>query len=143
MSNISLDAANKIIDATIKKSREMNLKPMTAIVLDTGGHLVSFQREDNSGNVRYEVALGKAYASLGLGKSTRSVREQAMGRPHFSQALSEISQGRFIPVLGGILIRDGDGALVGALGVTGDTEENDEIAGIAGIEASGLAADLS
>lgn len=143
MPNISLDAANKIVDATMRKSREMELKPMTAIVLDPGGHLVSFQREDKSGNIRYEIALGKAYACLGVGKSSRSVREQAMGRPHFSQALTEVSHGRFMPVLGGILIRDGEGNLVGALGVTGDTEENDEIAGIAGIEAAGLTADLS
>ena len=110
-------------------------------VLDDGGHMVAFQREDNSAIMRYEIAFGKAWRALGMGRSTRSLRAMAQDRPHFAESLTTASAGRFVPVLGGVLIRDADGAVMGAIGVTGDSEDNDETAAIAGIAAAGLVVD--
>jgi uncharacterized protein GlcG (DUF336 family) len=144
MSTIKLATANTIIANGIAAARERSLKPLTFCVLDPGGHLVSSQREDNSGILRFEIAFGKAWGSLGMGHSTRYLQEHlAKNRPRFVDALAVASDGRFIPVLGGVLIRDADGELVGALGITGDTAENDEIVAVEAVERSGLKADLS
>ena len=140
---IDLETANAVIAAAIKAGRARNLKPLTLCVLDPGGHIVSAQREDHSGILRFEIAFGKAWGALGMGHSTRYLQEfLAKNRPRFVDALAVAADGRFIPVLGGALIRSADGTLVGAIGVTGDTAENDEIVAVEGVEACHLKADL-
>jgi uncharacterized protein GlcG (DUF336 family) len=139
---IDLETANAILAAVIAASRARNLHPMTMCILDPGGHVVAAQREDHSGILRFEIAFGKAWGSLGMGHSTRYLQETlAKNRPRFVDALAVAADGRFIPVLGGALIRDVDGTIVGALGVTGDSAENDEIVALEAIEACGLTGD--
>ncbi|MGC1780121.1 MAG: heme-binding protein [Xanthobacteraceae bacterium] len=142
MSSIDLETANKMIANGVAFARDKKMKPLTFCVLDTGGHLVSAQREDGSGILRFEIAFGKAWGGLGMGHSTRYLQEHlAKTRPRFVDALAVASDGRFIPVLGGVLIRDGAGAVVGALGITGDTAENDELVAIEAVQRTGLMAD--
>lgn len=142
MSAIDLETANKVIAAGIAFARKNAMNPLTFCVLDPGGHIVSAQREDHSGILRFEIAFGKAWGSLGMGHATRYLQETlAKNRPRFVEALAVASDGRFIPVLGGVLIRDAAGHVVGALGVTGDTAENDELVAIAAVQSVGLAAD--
>ena len=141
---IDLQTANAVIAAARTAARAANMKPLTFCILDPGGHVVSAQREDHSGILRFEIAYGKAWGALGMGHSTRYLQEfLAKNRPRFVDALAVASDGKFIPVLGGALIRDAQGTLVGAFGATGDTAENDELVVVAGIEACGLKADLS
>ena len=142
--SIDLDAANKMIAAGIQIARGLKLQPMTLCVLDTGGHLVSAQRENKSAIMRFEIAYGKAYGALGIGHSTRFMQESMAARnPQFLTALSVASAGKTFPVIGGVLIRDAAGELVGALGVTGDSGDNDERVAVAAIEQCGFKADLS
>lgn len=144
MSNIDLNTANSIVAHAIAVAREHDFKPLTFCVLDTGGHLVSAQREDNSGILRFEIAFGKAWGSLGMGHSTRYLQDfLAVNRPRFVDALAVASDGRFIPVLGGLLIRDPAGKLLGALGITGDTAENDELVAVEAVKRAGLVPDLA
>ena len=140
MSQITLDQANRIIDAALKAGREKNMQQLTVVVLDTGGHTVALQREDNSGILRVEVATGKAYGALGMGVSTRKVGDANTDRPAFLASVASASNGRFVPVAGGVLVRNSNGDLIGAVGVSGDNSDNDEIAAMAGIEAAGLTA---
>jgi uncharacterized protein GlcG (DUF336 family) len=143
--NIELEAANKIIAAGLKLSRELNLQPMTFVVVDTGGAVVAAQRENESATLRFEIAYGKAYGAVGIGHSTRFMMDvMAPKNPSFMAALSVASNGRCFPVLGGVLIRDvATGKLLGALGTTGDVGANDEKVAIAAIEQCGYKADLS
>lgn len=144
MPNIDLNTANSIVAHAIAVAREHAFKPLTFCVLDTGGHLVSAQREDNSGILRFEIAFGKAWGSLGMGHSTRYLQDfLAVNRPRFVDALAVASDGRFIPVLGGLLIRDAAGELLGALGITGDTAENDELVAVEAVKRAGLVPDLA
>ena len=135
---LTLKQAQTIVDATLKKGREKNMRPLTVAVLDARGCLVAFAMEDG-GLLREVVAKGKAYGALGMGRSSRGLEQLAKDRPHFMNAIIEAAGGKLIPVPGGVLIKEG-GAIVGAVGVSGDTSDNDEIAGVAGIEAAGLAA---
>lgn len=144
MPNINMETANRVLANCILVARERNFKPLTFCILDTGGHLVSAQREDNSGILRFEIAFGKAWGALGMGHSTRYLQEYlAVQRPRFVDALAVASDGRFIPVLGGVLIRDAEGQLLGALGITGDTADNDELVAVEAVSRAGLVADLS
>jgi uncharacterized protein GlcG (DUF336 family) len=111
---------------------------MTVAVLDTGGHLVALKREDGSGILRVELACGKAYGALGMGFGSREIAERAQKQQAFYTALFAASQGRVVPAPGGVLIRDAGGGLLGAVGISGDTGENDEICAVAGVEAAGL-----
>jgi uncharacterized protein GlcG (DUF336 family) len=136
---ISLDQASMIVDAALKMARAKNYDPMSVCVLDPGGHLVAFKREDNSGIMRFEVAFGKAWGALGMGRPSRVLNQMALDRPFFMDALVGASGGRVVPVPGGVLIRDADGTLLGACGVSGDQSDPDEICAIEGIKAAGLA----
>ena len=138
MSQVTLNQANQIVDAALKAGRAQNFKQLTVVVLDAGGHTVALQREDNSGILRVEVASGKAYAALGMGISSRAVGAANTDRPAFMASVSAVSNGGFVPVAGGVLIHNADGNTIGAVGVSGDNSDNDEIAAIAGIEAAGL-----
>jgi uncharacterized protein GlcG (DUF336 family) len=140
MSQVTLAQANQIIDAALKVAREKNFQQLTVVVLDAGGHTVALQREDNSGILRVEIATGKAYGALGMGISTRKIGANNTDRPAFLGSVAAASGGRFVPVAGGVLILNSDGHVIGAVGVSGDNSDNDEIAAIAGTEAAGLTA---
>jgi uncharacterized protein GlcG (DUF336 family) len=140
MSVITLAQASSIVDAALKKGRETNCAPLSVALLDPGGHLVAFKREDRSGILRFDIAFGKAWGALGMGFGTRELSERAAKMPGFFAALGTVSQGRMVPLPGGVLIRDASGGLLGAVGISGDTADRDEICAIAGIEAAGLKA---
>ncbi len=139
--SVSLQQASAIVDAALAAGCDNGFKPLTIVVLDTGGHIVAAKRADGSGILRIEVAFGKAYGALGLGVSSRILSTMAVERPHFGNALAAVAGGRMVPVAGGVLIRSADGAIVGAVGVSGDTSDNDELAAIRGVAAAGLHAD--
>ena len=141
MTNICLEDAVAIIDATLAKARELELNPMTAVVLDTGGQIVALKKEDNSALMRADIAIGKAYAALGMGISTAVLEERAKDRPWFIDSLASVAHGKFVPVAGAHLLRDKDGVLVGALGVTGAPSVKDVECARAGIAAAGYTTD--
>jgi uncharacterized protein GlcG (DUF336 family) len=141
MTSLTLAQASTILDVALKTGREAKFQPLTVAVLDAGGHLVAFKREDKSGILRYDIAYGKAWGALGMGFGGRTLAGRAPRSQLFFTTLAAASEGRFVPVIGGILIRDAAGDVIGAVGISGDTSENDEKCGIAGIEAAGLKAD--
>jgi len=141
MTALTLDAATTIIDAALAAGREAKLGALTVVVLDAGGHVIAVKREDGSSILRPEIAMGKAWGALGMGMSSRAIQDNLGARPIFLGALATASGGRMIPVPGGVLVRDKDSAIIGAVGVTGDTSDADEYCAIAGIHAAGLAAD--
>jgi len=139
--SVTLAQAAAIVDAALKKARELKQMPQTVVVLDAGGHVVCAKREDGSGIVRFEIAVGKAYGALGMGWGSRTMMERAAQNPNFLTAIVAASGGRLVPNPGGVLIRDGGGNVVGAVGISGDTGDNDEIIAVAGIAAAGMTAD--
>ena len=138
--SITLAQASTIVDVALQKGRETNCAPLTVAVLDAGGHMVAFKREDQSGILRYDIAYGKAWGALGMGFGSRELSERAGKNPVFFGALAVIAQGRFVPVPGGVLIKNADGAVLGAVGISGDTSDKDEVCAVTGIEAAGLKA---
>jgi uncharacterized protein GlcG (DUF336 family) len=138
MTRLTLDQAGTIIDAALRKGREMKFAPLSVAVLDAGGHLVAFKREDRSGILRFDIAFGKAWGALGMGFGSRELAVRATATPVFVAALAAVSGGRVVPVPSGVLIRDAEGEVIGAVGISGDTSDNDEICAVTGIEAVGL-----
>ncbi|KNG93982.1 GlcG/HbpS family heme-binding protein [Pseudaestuariivita atlantica] len=141
MPEISLRRARSIIRKTLEAGRERDLKPLSVVVLDTGGHVKAFEREDGAAPGRFAIAEGKAYGAVMLGMSGTAQMQRAEAQAYFMAAVNGAYQGKVIPVPGGVLVRDAKGAIVGAVGVTGDTSDNDLAAAIAGIEGTGLTAD--
>ena len=140
MSSLTLAQASTIIDVALKTGREAKFQPLSVAVLDAGGHLVAFKREDKSGLLRYDIAFGKAWGALGMGFGGRTLAGRAPKSQLFFTTLAAASGGRFVPVIGGILIRDAAGDVIGAVGISGDTSDKDEVCAVAGIEAAGLKA---
>lgn len=138
MTRISLDQAQTIVAAALKEGRALGLKPISVVVLDAGGHMVAFAREDNSSNLRPQIATAKASGALALGVSSRVIGEMAIERPTFVNAAAGLNPAGIVPAAGGVLIRGAGGEVIGAVGVTGDTSDNDEKAAMAGIAAAGL-----
>lgn len=138
MPGISLDQANQIISAALAKGRVLGLKPLCAAVLDGGGHLIAMQREDGASTLRPQIAIGKAAGALGLGISSRKIGDMAAERPTFVATLASLAPQGLIPAAGGLIIAGPDDSL-GAIGVTGDTSDNDELCALAGLAAAGLA----
>jgi uncharacterized protein GlcG (DUF336 family) len=138
---LTLAQASTIVDIALATARDMELVPMTVAVLDAGGHLVAFKREDRSGILRYDIAYGKAWGALGMGFGSRTLYERAANTPQFFNALYVASGGRVVTNPGGVLIRDAEGDVIGAVGISGDTSDKDEACAIAGIEAAALFAD--
>ena len=138
---IKLAQAGTIVDVALQKGRELNLRPLVVAVLDAGGHLVAYRREDRSAILRFEIAYGKAYAALGMGFGSRGLFERAQKAPMFITTLSAVSNGRVMAVPGGVLIQEQDGDTIGAVGISGDTSDNDEACAVAGISAAGLKAE--
>ena len=140
MAILKLAQASAIIDAALAEARKRRLAPIAVAVLDAGGHLIAFEREDGAGFVRFDIAHGKAWGSLGMGFGTRELAARAAKSPTFVAALAAATQGRMIPSPGGVLIVGADGEVVGAVGISGDTGDNDEACAMAGITAVGLSA---
>ncbi|MEQ1648759.1 MAG: heme-binding protein [Hyphomicrobiaceae bacterium] len=140
MTKLTLAIADTIMTAALAKGREMKFEPLTVVVLDPGGHIVAAKREDNSGILRVEIATGKAYGALGFGFGSRELFERSQKMPIFMTAMSAIAQGKFVPVPSGVLVRNAAGEVIGAVGISGDTSDNDEICALAGIAAAGLKA---
>src|SRR5437762_1826512 len=138
--SVTLAQASTIVDTGLKKGRETNCDPMPFAVLDAGGHLIAFKREDRSGILRFDIAYGKAWGALGMGFGSRELADRAGKNPLFFGVLATVSQGRLVPVPGGVLIKDAGGAVFGAVGISGDTSDKDEICAVAGIEAAELKA---
>ena len=141
MSIITLAQAEAIIDAIFERGRELDLRPLSVVVVEPGCKVKAFKKEDGSAMMRFEMAFGKAYASLALGRSSNLVRERAEQRPMFMDYLLKASDGQIFCEGGGMLVRDADGELLGAIGVTGDTQEQDEELAAHGIRAAGLKTD--
>ncbi len=137
--DMSLAVADKIIDAALAAGTAEGMLPLTVVVLDAGGHTVALKRQDGSGILRVDIATGKAWGALGMGIPSRTIRDRLGQRPAFQGALVGASDGRFVPVPGGVLVLDSDAQVIGAVGISGDTSEKDEYCAIQGIKAAGLA----
>ena len=139
---INLKIANKIINniITSAENRE-DLKPMTAVVVDSGGAVIASQRQDGASPIRVDLAKGKAHGAVMLGLSSRKLGERAETQAYFIQAMNALCNGSLVPVAGGVLVRDKNNAIIGAVGVTGDTSDNDEELAIAAIKSVGLTPD--
>jgi uncharacterized protein GlcG (DUF336 family) len=136
--SIGLETAKSITAGARAAAKEYGLKPLTVVVLDAGGHVVSVEREDGSSNNRFEIAFGKAYGALALGMGSRSLMARAEQQPYFITSAAAAIGGRLIPVPGGVLVKDEAGTVVGCVGVSGDTSDNDELAAISGIKSASL-----
>lgn len=141
MTMITLLQSNRIIEAIFSRGRELGCRPLSVVVVEPGAKVKAFQKEDGSAMMRFEMAYGKAYAALALGRSSSLVRVRAEERPLFMQYLIRASDEQIFPEGGGMLIRDDKGEVIGALGVTGDTQERDEELAAHGIHAAGLKTD--
>jgi uncharacterized protein GlcG (DUF336 family) len=142
MASLTLEQSITIARATLERGREAGFKPLTVAVLDDAGVIKVVHRDDGSSLLRPEIAVGKAWGALGMGMSSRAIAELVAERTQFAASLTVLAEGRVVPAAGGVLVRDGSGDIVGAVGVTGDISDNDEEAAIHGIEASGLQAGL-
>jgi len=141
VNSILLDSANLIADMALQKGRELSFAPLTVVVLDAGGQAKVLKREDNASLLRPEIAMGKAWGVLGMGFGGRELARRAQQMPAFFTALNAMSDGRMVPVAGGVLIKNREGQVIGSVGISGDTSDNDEICAVHGIEAAGLIAD--
>ena len=142
--NLTLQQATTIVEAALRTGRETNCAPLAVAVLDAGGHLKAFAREDGAGIVRPQIAVGKAWGALGMGLGSRTLARRVAEQPQqqaFFAALNAMSDGRVVPAAGGVLIRDGAGAVLGAVGISGDVSDKDEACALAGIAAARLVAD--
>lgn len=137
---LTLASANAMIEKAFEKGAELKLKPLSVVVLDAGGHVIAFQRQDGASNLRFKMAHGKAYGTLALGIGSRAIYERAQEQAYFINAVNAIADGALVPVPGGVLIKSGSGDVLGAVGVTGDTSDHDEACAVAAIEAGGFTA---
>ena len=138
---LELDQARRIIGAALKRGLEMKLRPLTVAVLDASGAVVALERSDGASRMRPQIATGKANGAIALGMGSRAIFRRAEEQPFFIQSMNALAGGVLVPVPGGVLIRDASGGIVGAVGITGDSSDNDETCAIAGIEVIGLVAD--
>lgn len=141
MMNITLNQAREITEASLRKGRELGLKPLSVVVLDTRASTVATLSEDGVSQMRAKIAHGKANAAIAIGMGTRALMNRAEQQAYFIQSINGLAGGDMVPVPGGVLIKDADGTLIGAVGISGDTSDNDEAAALAGIEATGLSAE--
>ena len=142
--SLTLQQATTIVETALRTGRETNCAPLAVAVLDAGGHLKAFAREDGAGIVRPQIAVGKAWGALGMGLGSRTLARRVAEQPQqqaFFAALNAMSGGRVVPAAGGVLIRDGAGAVLGAVGISGDVSDRDEACALAGIAAARLVAD--
>jgi uncharacterized protein GlcG (DUF336 family) len=140
MTGISLETANMLISRAFEKATTLGLKPLCIAVVDTGGHLIALARQDGASILRPQIAIGKACGALALGISSRKIGEMAAERPTFIASLSPITPNGIIPTAGGVIIVDAAGVPIGAIGITGDTSDNDEACALAAVASVGLIA---
>ena len=138
MTRLTLELALRVIDGALARATDLGCPPLTVVVLDAGGHDIALKRQDGSGILRADIARGKAWGALGMGFSSRELGERAQKIPHFFGALASVSQGRLVPVAGGVLIHDEERNVVGAVGISGDTSDRDEDCALCGITAARL-----
>ena len=138
MGDLSLEQARTIIAGTLEKGRSLGLKPLSVAVLDSGGHVRAFERQDGASTHRFHIAHGKAHGAIAMGLGSRTLMARAEQQPYFIAAVTSAIGGALIPVPGGVLVIDEKGRVLGAVGVSGDTSDNDEKAAVAGITAAGL-----
>jgi uncharacterized protein GlcG (DUF336 family) len=136
---LSLATATLIIDKALAHAHAAAINPLCVVVTDSAGIPIAMQSEDGCGTLRFNVAFGKAYGALGMGTSSRDLRDRMEDRPNFSSAMAALSGGRFVPAPGGVLIVDADGFAIGAVGISGDTSEKDEYCAISAIHDAGFA----
>ena len=141
MATLSLVKAQKIIKLALLEASRLSLKPLCVVVLDARGAVKAASAQDGTSLMRFEIAFGKAFGALGIGAGSRALHKMAEARPHFVAAYGAATDGRMVPVAGGVLIKDGKGTIIGAVGISGDTSDQDEAAAIAGIAGSGFVAD--
>nr|WP_299853474.1 heme-binding protein [Sphingomonas bacterium] len=139
---LTLEQAARVVDAALEHADALRLNPLTVAVLDAGGHLLAFKRQDGAGILRPEIAIGKAWGTLGMGLGGRALAKRSEMAPAFYTALVGASGGRVIPVPGGVLIRGSAGDIVGAVGISGDMPDKDEACAVFGIEQAGLSPDI-
>ena len=140
MKTLTLSAANCIADKALEKGRELKFGPLTVVVLDAGGQIKVVKRDDGSSLLRFEIAMGKAWGTLGMGFGGREIARRAVKQAGFYSALSDMTGGRMVPVPGGVLIKS-DGEIIGAVGISGDTSDNDETCAVYGIRSADLTPD--
>ncbi|MEM6972510.1 MAG: heme-binding protein [Pseudomonadota bacterium] len=142
MTVMTLDTARSLIASIRAEGQKLGLKPLSVVVLDAGGNITAFEREDGSSNLRFNMAYAKAYGCIGIGIGGRALMARAETQAYFTNSLTAAFGGNVLPVPGGILLRAAaDGPVIGAVGISGDTSDNDEAAGLAGIAATGLIGD--
>jgi uncharacterized protein GlcG (DUF336 family) len=142
MAELTLDVARRILDVALTRGVELKLKPLVVTILDARGCVKLTAAQDGTSLLRAEIAGGKAFGALAMGMGSRALFKRAQEQAYFIDAVNALAQGRLVPVPGGVLIQDGSGALLGAVGVSGDTSDNDETCAVAGIEAAGLKANV-
>ncbi len=140
--SVSLRKARTVIRKAFEKGSELGLKPLSVVVLDAGGHVIAFERQDGAAPGRFAIAHGKAYGSVMLGMAGTAQMARAEQQAYFMDAVNGLFGGQVVPVPGGVLLRSAKGAVVGAVGVTGDSSDNDAIAAMAGIEAANLIGEI-
>jgi len=140
MKTLTLSAANCIADKALEKGRELKFSPLTVVVLDAGGQIKVVKRDDGSSLLRFEIAMGKAWGTLGMGFGGREIARRAVKQAGFYSALSDMTGGRMVPVPGGVLIKS-DAEIIGAVGISGDTSDNDETCAVYGIRSADLTPD--
>ncbi|WP_417662727.1 GlcG/HbpS family heme-binding protein [Pseudomonas sp.] len=141
MKTLTLDVATTISQRALAIAREIKTAPLTVAVLDAGGHLISLQREDGASLLRPQIAVGKAWGALALGKGSRAIAVDAQQRPTFIGSVNNLADGNLVPAPGGVLIRSSGGEILGAIGITGDTSDIDEQCAVGAVESAGLHAD--
>ncbi|MEP3278066.1 MAG: heme-binding protein [Stappiaceae bacterium] len=141
MRQLTLENAQTIIEAALAKGKTLGLKPLTVVVLDAGGHAIALSRQDGSSIMRPQIATGKAFGALAVGTGTRWLDANAQTRPHFVQSLNGVAGGTLVPVAGGVIAKDDEGRILGAVGISGDNSDNDEACAVAGILAVQLTPD--
>ncbi len=139
---VTLKKARTIVRKALEKGRALELKPLSVVVLDAGGHVVAFEREDGASAGRFAIAHGKAYGAVMLGMAGTAQMKRAEDQAYFMNAVNGIFGGQVVPVPGGVLLRNPKGIVLGAVGVTGDSSDNDAIAAMAGIEAAGMTGEI-
>lgn len=140
MATLKLAQANAIIDAALAEGRKRNFSLLAVAIVDPGGHPIAFKREDGASFLRFELAYGKAWGALAMGFGTRELAERAGKQPAFINALAAVTQGRMVPSPGGVIVAGKDGETLGAVGISGDAGDNDEICALAGVASVGLTA---
>jgi uncharacterized protein GlcG (DUF336 family) len=141
LDSVSLEAASVIVDRALAKGREMKLRPLAVAILDPRGCVKAYKAEDGTSLMRFDIAFGKAWGALGMGFGNRELQRRAEAYGMFFNSLQVMTEGRIVPVPGGVLIRNDAGAIVGAVGISGDNSDNDETCAVHGIAAAGLKAD--